>query len=722
MIQRIKKSLFVSSTILLGILYPFISSAGWVDNLKKGIGTYILFLIIKLAVNIAKFFTGLTGSLLNWVLSPNFISYSYTNPGGPKANPIIETGLGVTQGFVNMLLVLILVYIAIATILRLAGYETKKLLITFIIVALLVNFAPVICGLIVDASNIVMNFFIQDLKADAFGATMVRSVEQISAGFDERTEVESAWPFITQLAVMVPFLWVLTFILLLFTVIFILRYLVIWLLVILSPLAFACYILPITRKYFDRWWEQFINWSFIGVSCGFFLYLGLLLVTRIQAGAAVSIPSTAGNAVFNGILPYFVSAIFLGIGFVFGLQTSAIGASTVVNFAKARDRGTLRGTAKSAGWVAKKSWKGMALADRKFIPKVLSKDEEGKRRFLQLTTARHAAEGITKTWDRTKFLRWFRPEPLRKFSEFRVAMDEAKKQNTGPSDIGMERLAYGKLAPKEAAAWLDTAVRDRGDSQDFVKAYAKKYGYWNKKTKKVDEEGLFKDKRFLNDKYAKKALDFMSKTGNLGKVLRMDSRLAKIGKSKEAGRKKMIESIINAKPSDIANMEREVIDNEEVMEIVMAVCGENQLRAFGNLKGGVMARQDTVNNIISKWVEKKKLDPTKEKENWDKYMDHLSKKYNVSTPGIAKAVTNERFTSLGWEEHAKYKTSVQRATPSGTSVGAVVLGKVEKEVEKLRSIGERKPRVLEDIPEKKARIEKEEQKLKNITEKRKRKK
>ncbi|GAI30419.1 unnamed protein product, partial [marine sediment metagenome] len=88
-------------------------------------------------------------------------------------------------GFVNMLLVLILVYIAIATILRLAGYETKKLLITFIIVALLVNFSPVICGLIVDASNIVMNFFLSEVTGgkqliNSFGAIW----ETIKVGFE----------------------------------------------------------------------------------------------------------------------------------------------------------------------------------------------------------------------------------------------------------------------------------------------------------------------------------------------------------------------------------------------------------------------------------------------------------------------------------------------------------------------------------------------------------
>ena len=652
----------------------------WLADAFIGVVTTLPGLMVMVFVfvfaGVSSAFAALSGVLLKWVTSPLFVQMPYTKPGSiPDGNPIIEAGLSITQGFVNMLLVLILIYIAIATILRLAGYETKKLLVTFIIVALLVNFAPVVCGLIVDASNIIMNFFLREISGGAHLIAELNNLWEIikeeltglkafstSFIFTERLEV------IFKVGVIGTLNLFLGLILLLFASIFVFRYIAIWMLVILSPLAFACYILPATRKYWTMWWSQLIQWSFIGVTCAFFLYLADLLAnlgTQIYGSKA---PMIIGDRV----LPYLVPMGFLMIALIFGLKTSAMGASTVIDLSK-----------RSGKWAAKATWKGMALGDRKFVP-TLSKDEEGKRR-LKLTTARHTAEGITRTWDRVPVVRWFRPEPLRKFSEFRGAMEEAKKQNTGPSDIAMERLAYGKLAPKEAAAWLDTVVKDRGDSQDFVKVYAKKYGYLDKKTKKVDEEGLFKDKGFLNDKYAKKALDFMSKTGNLGKILRMDSRLAKVGRSEEDGRKKMIESIINAKPSDIANMEREVVDNEEVMEILMTVGGENQLRAIGNLKGGVMARQDTVDNIVSKWVEGeikegRKLDIKDEKGNWDKYMDHLSKKYNVSTPGIAKALENPRFRTSGWgytKENkfvsgAKYRNPTDRETPSGTTPGAAM--------------------------------------------------
>lgn len=655
MIQRIKKSLFVFSTVLLGILYPFISSAGWVDNLKRGIGTYILFLLVKLFVNIAKFFTGLAGSLLNWVLSPNFISYSYTNPAN---NPIIETGLGVTQGFVNMLLVLVLVYIAIATILRLAGYETKKLLVTFLIVALLVNFAPVICGLIVDASNIVMNFFIQDLKADAFGTTMARSVEEISAGFDELTEVESAWPFITQLAVMVPFLWVLTFILLLFTLVFILRYLIIWLLVILSPLAFACYILPITRKYFNKWWEQFINWSFVGISCSFFLYLGLLLVTKIQAGAAVSTPVTAGNAVFDGILPYFVSVVFLGIGFVFGLQTSAMGASTVINFTKARGRGTLRGATRGAGWVGGKVWK-----------KGIKPSVERPTRFAVDKLSRAASRIGNLGYKGIKPfapVKWAIPEKVRQFGNIRPSIEKAEKESGDES--GAESMARVLTQADTGAVATGRLIKTlkNNDAQDIFNE-ARKIGGW----KGMNDQEILKDKKFI--KVIAPLLKHANQAGMLGTTLRRDPRLAKIAASGKVGaykglsQQKAVTKATSEAREHIKDWEPESLNDPEVLMACLAQFDRDRwLQVNRQVKNGQNTALKSMDKVFADFKQKNKtkLSGKSDKNIWDgEFREFI--KTNYGGDKYFTAIPEKRMQSTGWRI-AK--------TPTPETPGAAAMG------------------------------------------------
>ncbi len=541
-----KTILFVFFFSFFGLTFARSASANWVWDIILGIPLKTVLLIMWIITQFTTFLTGLCGKLLNWVLSPGFITFSYTKP-GPAApdNPIIEVGLGVTQGFVNMLLVLILVYIAIATILRLAGYETKKLLITFIIVALLVNFAPVICGIIVDASNIVMNFFVQDLGTDAFGAKMARQVSDIM--FDwENTTWEKSGQSVLQLYILNGFLFVLSFILLLFALIFTLRYLVIWILVILSPLAFACYILPITRKYFDMWWKQFIAWSFIGVTCGFFLYLGLLFVTHIPA--AIPSPTTGQGGLFDPILPYFVSVIFLGIGLVFGLQTSAIGATTVVNFAKTKGRATVRGARKgswrAAKWTAEKA--------RAKTPESWRKWGERQRGARKWGAGETGIKGFVKRTAATAVpIRYIRRGAGALVGGGIPEAEQAKIRKTEESIKDTDRIPT--LAKRYHRAITDTErigilnkLTEKGNIEEAMDK--KKLGA-SAITEEEIKKVMKKAKKLDADKSLKKAFPHIAGEGDSAKI----------------------KNIINKmKPADYKNISKEALKNEDVVDAMLS--------------------------------------------------------------------------------------------------------------------------------------------------------
>jgi len=668
-----KTILFVFFFSFFGLTFARSASAGWVKDLLVGYATLPIFSIVWLAVKFSVWWTGFSGSFLNWVLSPNFISLSYTNPGGPNANPIIETGLGVTQGFVNMLLVLILVYIAIATILRLAGHETKKLLITFIIVALLVNFAPVICGLIVDASNIVMNFFIQDLKADAFGKAMGSKVDQISFEFDESLTMTN-YKYILQLAIMVPFLLILGNILFLFAIIFILRYLVIWLLVILSPLAFACYILPTTRKYFDKWWEQFFNWSIIGITCGFFLYLALLLVVNIPT--AINPPNTEEGTLFNAILPYFVSVIFLGLGMVFGLQTSAMGASTVVSFVKARGRGTLRGTAKAAGWVTRKAG---------------SRIKEHAEDKLKIKERVH---GLTQRWEKHPSVRWLLPEKVRKYGQMRPAIDELKKKLEYLSSRDLGRMMANKtLFGKEANAAL-MIMLDRGDTNDLVGAYKNRFAKeTGRKPSDISAKEIFENETFRKEVTRPVQISF--EAGYQSKLMRGDPRLAKLvagkewafGYHKDEAGKIMTENDAvqkatgEARAKSIDNWEREVLEDEIVAETILSK-GRDVPEAITRLvKRGQETLLKTFDKNFTSWVDNtldpgiakgvRKGDKKSTESAINKYQEFIKEKHGAS--GYFDYMKGQRAQEMGWRE-MKYDPSSKKRTPSPPTAGAAAMG------------------------------------------------
>lgn len=350
--MKVRKEIFKNAVLLiLGVfllaffLFKPASVSGFTAvgtaNVLLTIPAAIIALFLLLILLVSWGFVLLTGFILDVVMSPSFISLSYTNPAN---NQIIESGLNVTQSFVNMLLVLALVYIALSIALRLNETRAKKMLAKLIIVALLVNFVPVFCGLVVDASNITMDYFLRPIQGGASGI-----LTQMGVFVDML--VSSIWKSITKILnnfgtiMMIVTQIILNFgagmAFLLLAGIFLVRYVAIWILVISAPLAFVCWALsegpiPQIRKMWNMWLDNFIQWSIIGIPIAFFLYLSMstfTLMTAVVFNAKIQAPQIGNTAsgFFNAIFPYFVVLIFLYAGFIFGLSTSAMGANIVIN-------------------------------------------------------------------------------------------------------------------------------------------------------------------------------------------------------------------------------------------------------------------------------------------------------------------------------------------------------------------------------------------------------
>jgi hypothetical protein len=349
---------------------PIHSVLKWVGKGVKATAYLIFVLFFTILGSIAITFVSLAISIMTYVLSLNFINLSYTNPAG---NPIIQAGLQITTYFANIILILVLIYIALATILRLAGYQTKKLLITLVAVALLVNFAPVICGLIVDASNIIMNYLTKNLGEFFSFSDKLSDLWKTLLNEDTWKAESTLAEACVKAFIMTVFGFTAGFAFFTFALIFLARYVAIWVLVILAPLAFVCYILPITKKYALLWWNQFLNWSFIGVTCLFFLYLASILFSKADAIFYNPGIGALGREI-NILFIYFVPLAFLYVGLVVGLTTSAMGADSIISATK-----------KGGKWARGKGWSGAKFLGSKAREKVVG--SEKARRWAERQTA-----------------------------------------------------------------------------------------------------------------------------------------------------------------------------------------------------------------------------------------------------------------------------------------------------------------------------------------------
>jgi len=308
----------------------------WIVGAITYLPSLIIIIVIQLAVLIAAILAQIFGGILLQVVRPDFISWSYTNRNN---NPVIDFGLRITQGFVSIGLILALIYIAIATILRFAGYETKKLLINLLIVALLVNFAPLICGLIVDFTNIFMFYFTDKIG----GLSLLWNVARGVAGTILRAfiafRVTAQAGLIAGSFILIAYCIFYLFIVLAFVLLFMFRHVAIWIAVILSPIAFICWILPGTRKYWDFWWNNFLQWALLGPIIGFFLYMGSEVAKHVNDQIVPGLAARMRN-IFIGapdlanIFPHLISLGFLYLGFVLGMQGGAIGAQMITGWAR----------------------------------------------------------------------------------------------------------------------------------------------------------------------------------------------------------------------------------------------------------------------------------------------------------------------------------------------------------------------------------------------------
>lgn len=349
--------------LILGLVLPFsylqAQGFGWVRDIATNIVTGFYGLFIQIFVLLSNLIFGIAGVLLGWVISPSFIGVKFTD------NPFVNAGWTLTRDLANMGFIIVLVVIGLGTALRRGEYTAKKTLPLLIIIALLINFTPLITGLIIDATNIAMNFFTGEMTGlRAFRHVFEQQYSTISTFFKDFLKPGAGNELVIRSITLTALNLGAALIFFLFAILFVARYIALWVLVILSPLAFFCYILPATRSVFKAWWQQFIQWSMIGVVAGFFLYLAeqMMVLTadnKLMIGGVPrdQIGGTSPAGWFDQILPYGIILVLLYIGFMITISTSAVGADKIIS-------GATKGGKIAGAWAGKQTL-GRLLASKK---------------------------------------------------------------------------------------------------------------------------------------------------------------------------------------------------------------------------------------------------------------------------------------------------------------------------------------------------------------------
>jgi hypothetical protein len=285
------------------------------QGLADGLSEIVLAVVIGVLAVIAAFckqFVSMGAETLDFALNPNL--YNFTS------NTMIVQGWTMVRDVCNLFFLLVLLFIAICTILKIEKYHAKKTLLMLIIMALLINFSKPIAIFIFDGSQLLMNFFLSQMGQTGTGqttSTVVAKAADIAGLVYDK--LPGYWGGGKSLDIAVQYLFAVVFLFMLAVayvvtaLMLIIRIVAIMLLIIVSPFAFFAAIIPDFSKMSSQWWSSLFEYSYYGPAAAFFLLLATKLENALpQLTTSTNSPGGANlSATVNNIIHYLVVLVFL---------------------------------------------------------------------------------------------------------------------------------------------------------------------------------------------------------------------------------------------------------------------------------------------------------------------------------------------------------------------------------------------------------------------------
>lgn len=371
----------------LSLLFPVFTYAQSVLGItKEDIVNGIIGGVTEILLVIARFALDLVLYCLDFFL--RLAAYN----GFIDAPPVV-VGWFMVRDLANMFFIVALLVIAFSTMLGLENYAWKKSLVKLIAAAILINFSRLIIGVLIDASQIITLTFLNAVEGAAGGnlITMFHLDKMLSISTNAGDIGKDSF----RLEILAGGMAAVVFSLMaLFTIaayafLMLVRVLILWMLIILSPLAFVLSSLPQTQGYASEFWGELTKYLIIGPLMTFFLWLafatlgsgdiaGSLNLTGVNPGAGSQavqdavlgggVGTAEGQSVTVNAISRWenLSSFFIAIGFLLlgiervqkiGVRGTDI-ASSIISSGKKITKGALKYGAAAgvfgsgAGWVA----------------------------------------------------------------------------------------------------------------------------------------------------------------------------------------------------------------------------------------------------------------------------------------------------------------------------------------------------------------------------------
>lgn len=345
-----------NSSLVRMISTIFTFGVNWYERGGGISGTY---------ASVATICLSLVNGLFNQVVYISVVKFSSIYQASGNS---INNAWKIGRDLANFFFIFILLYIAISTIINRSN-DWQKLLSRIIIIALLINFSAVIPKVMIDASNVLALAFY-----DNIGNKSSDGQHDLTAAFLNKVTPAPSGSWFDQVLNKATFnifnlnnwldgtmIFILTYILLVASILFIIRIAVLLMLIILSPFAFIGWIIPSASGYSKQWWERLVGESIFAPAFMFILFITITLVSGYTTDGKKSTSIfdaitniVTGNSLdktsqLDQLINFFIIVVFLTAALTVAKKFSSTGAGIAIGWGNKIKKLALGGAALGAG-------------------------------------------------------------------------------------------------------------------------------------------------------------------------------------------------------------------------------------------------------------------------------------------------------------------------------------------------------------------------------------
>jgi hypothetical protein len=299
-------------------------------------------------------------------------------------SPVVTTGWVIVRDIVNMFFVVVLIIIAFGTIFGSSRFKWQQQVPRLLIFAVVINFSKTLAGLLIDFGQVIGLTFvaaIQDIGAgnfmQLFGLDVVTDVSSQAAEDLDVPTGDAAFKWFAGAATAFIFLLLTAIAVVILTIVYVWRIVMLWVLVTIAPLAWfgggvakgggeGVTGLSKLSDTYKKWWKYFTCAVGVGPILSFFLWLTLAVV---GSGTFVNQDSELGRIIadqgdeqsvsgnlaaileLDNLIPFVLGMgmIFAGLDAALSICTGVPGAGGIVSGAKGALKSTLKRIPRAAG-------------------------------------------------------------------------------------------------------------------------------------------------------------------------------------------------------------------------------------------------------------------------------------------------------------------------------------------------------------------------------------